>query len=394
LEADFSPGKNMPRVTDVIVIGLGAMGSAATESLARNGHSVAAFDRFTPPHSHGSSHGLSRIFRQAYWEDPRYVYLLLRARELWHQLEQDSGTQLLHTIGGLMIGPKDGQLVSRSAESARQFGLPHEIFSAQELKRRWPVFHVEPDSIALLEHTAGYLSPEKCVEQQLVQAARWHAQLHYDEPVLEWSAASGGVTVRTDRGTYMAEHLVITPGPWAPQLLAEMGLPLRVTRQVLYWFEPKENIDLFREDRLPIYMFEAVNEALLVYGFPLTGPVSEGVKVAVHGSNQLCTPETICREILPEDERYIRERLAETLPSLAGRLLRAETCLYTMTPDENFIIGTHPHHPAVTVAAGFSGHGFKFAPVIGEILGQLATTGKTSQDIEMFSPARFATSPG
>ncbi len=384
----------MARAADVIVIGLGAMGSAVTAYLAENDHRVAAFDRYTPPHSQGSSHGLSRIFRQAYWEDPRYVHLLLRARELWDKLERDSGTKLLHRTGGLMIGPEDGQLVRRSEESARQFGLSHEMFSAQELKRRWPAFRTKAGDVGLLEHNAGYLTPELCVEQQLIQAARAHARLHYNEPVLEWSANPGSVSVRTARGVYSAEHLIITAGPWAPEVLAEMGLPLRVTRQVQYWFEPKEPMDLFREDRLPIYMFETEDGEPLVYGFPLTGPDSEGVKVAVHGSNERCTPETICREVRPEDEHYIRQRLAETLPSLAGRLLRAETCLYTMTPDENFILGTHPHHPAVTVAAGFSGHGFKFASAVGEVLGELVTTGRTSQDIAMFSPTRFAASAG
>jgi sarcosine oxidase len=383
----------MRREADVIVIGLGAMGSAVAGYLAANGHRVAAFDRFTPPHAQGSSHGLSRIFRQAYWEDPRYVHLLLRARELWEKLERDSGRRLLHIIGGLMVGPEDGQLVRRSAESARQFGLSHEIFTATEIKQRWPVFHADANTVALLEHGAGYLDPEACVREQLSQAARHGAQLHLDEPVLGWSAASGSVTVRTTRGVYTAGHLVIAAGPWAPQVLAE-DLPLRVTRQVVFWFEPKECVDLYREDRLPIYLFETKDEHPVVYGFPLTGPESDGVKAAVHGSTELCTPETICREIRSEDERLIRQRLASTLPSLAGRVLRAETCIYTMTPDENFIVGPHPQFPSVTIAAGFSGHGFKFAPVIGEIVGGLATRGSSDHDIEMFSPLRFGAAPG
>jgi sarcosine oxidase len=380
----------MGRGSDVIVIGLGAMGSAVAGYLAANGHRVAAFDPFTPPHAQGSSHGLSRIFRQAYWEDPRYVYLLLRARELWEKLERDSNKRLLHITGGLMIGPDNGQLVRRSAASARQFDLPHEIFTATELRRRWPVFHADADTVALLEHGAGYLDPEACVAEQLAQAARLGAQLHFDEPVLEWSAASGSVTVRTTREVYAAGHVVIAAGPWAPQVLAEMNLPLRVTRQAVFWFEPKDCIDLYREDRFPIYLVETKDEQPVVYGFPLTGPESEGVKAAVHGSSELCTPETICREIRVEDERLIRQRLTLTLPSLAGRVRRAETCIYTMTPDENFVIGPHPHFPSVTIAAGFSGHGFKFAPVIGEIVGELATTGKSSYDIEMFFPGRFA----
>lgn len=398
----------MERLTDVIVMGLGAMGSAAAAHLARAGHRVLGFDRFAPPHSQGSSHGLSRIFRQAYWEDTRYVRLLLRARELWDQLERESGRRLFHVTGCLMIAPRDGQLVARSAASARQFNLAHQLLSAQELKRRWPVFHVDDDTEGLLEDDAGYLVPEICIEEQLAVAARAGAQLHINEPVLAWSATPGGVSVRTAQGLYSAERLVITAGPWAPEVLgapqlsgtsevpgtpsltAGLDLPFRVTRQVICWFEPKHSLDLFRQGRLPIYLFETRREHPVIYGFPLTGADQDGVKVGVHGSNELCTPETICRAIRPADESFIRDRLAETLPLLAGRLVRAETCLYTMTPDENFILGPHPHHPSVILAAGFSGHGFKFAPVIGEILSELVTSGKSSYDLAMFSPARFA----
>jgi len=371
------------------------MGSAAAASLAERGHAVLAFDPYTPPHAHGSSHGKSRIFRQAYWEDPRYVHLLLRARELWDKLERDTGTKLLHVTGALMITPPQGQLVLRSAEAARQFNLPHEMLSAAELIRRWPVFRVASDTTALLEHNAGYLVPELCIERQLVQASRAGAELHFDEPVLEWSASpQGAITVRTPRGRYSAGHLVITAGPWVPQVLSEMQLPLQVTRQVLYWFAPRDKPELFREGNLPIYLIESNDHPRILYGFPLIGPDTEGIKVAVHGSSDVCTPETVRREILPEDERSIRERLEHTIPLLAGRLLRAETCLYTMTPDEHFVLGAHPHFPAVTIAAGFSGHGFKFAPLIGEILADLAATGQSRQDLAMFSPARFAKTAG
>lgn len=328
------------------------------------------------------------MIRQAYWEDPRYVPLLLRSYELWKKLEQVAGESLLHITGGLVIGRKDGQFVKRSAESARQFDLPHKILAAEELKTRFPVMAVEPDTIALLEDNAGYLLPEKCVEVSLREAIRHGARLHTNEPVVAWSAGDG-VTVRTAKGTYSAGRLAITAGPWAPQALAELALPLRVTRQVLYWFEPKASIDLFREDRLPVYMFEADAGKRIVYGFPLTGSPSQGVKVALHGSDQVCAPETVCREIRPDDEQLIREHLAGTMPSLAGRLLRAETCLYTMTPDENFIIDAHPQHPAVVLAAGFSGHGFKFAPVIGEIVADRILDGQTRYDLGLFSLDRF-----
>jgi sarcosine oxidase len=379
----------MPRTSDVLVLGLGAMGSAAAAHLAAAGLRVAAFDAFTPPHTHGSSHGRTRIFRQAYFEDPGYVHLLLRARELWSQLEHDTGTHLFHPTGALMIGPATGKLVAGSAASARQFNLPHEMLSAAELRRRWPAFHVPGDTVALFEHNAGYLTPERCIEQHLAQAARRGAGLHYNEPVLAWKPTTTGVSVTTSRGTWTAAHLVLTAGPWTPQLLADLNLPLRVTRQVIFWFEPSASIETFREDRFPIYMIETAPHEPMLYGFPLTGPVSEGLKIAEHGSDIDCTPETAPRDLRPEDERQIRRRLAATIPSLAGRLMHAETCLYTMTPDENFILGAHPQHPAVVLAAGFSGHGFKFAPVIGELLCGLVTTGDAGRIPAMFSPTRF-----
>ncbi len=380
---------------EVIVIGLGAMGSAAAQHLAERGYRVRGFDQYLPPHTHGSSHGLTRIFRQAYFEDHRYVPLLVRSFELWKKLERDTGTHLLHLPGALVIGPRDGQLVKRSAESAGQFNLPYQLLNATELKQRYPSFNVRPDTCALLEANAGYLLPEACVEQQLRQAARAGAQLHTNEAVLDWHAGQGGsgVSVRTATGTYTADHLVVTAGPWAPQLLAGLGLPMRVTRQVLYWFEPKESIEHFREERFPVYVIEEEGDCKPIYGFPLTGPVSEGVKVALHGSDEVCTPDSICRDIRASDEYSIRDRLAETLPGLAGRLLHAETCLYTMTPDEHFLLGAHPHHPAVTIAAGFSGHGFKFAPVIGEVIAEMVSKGSAALGLDLFSLDRFKSGP-
>lgn len=374
---------------DVIIVGLGAMGSAAAARLAESGHRVLAFDTYTPPHTHGSSHGLSRIFREAYWEDPRYVELLPRARELWKEMGRDAGRQLLHITGALMIAPRGGSLVTRSAGSAQRFGVSHEILSASELKRRWPQFEVNDGVEALLEHNAGYLVPEECVELQINRAARAGAELRFDEKVLEWSASPDGVSVRTSRGVLSAEHLVVTTGPWAPQILENAGLPLRVTRQVVYWIEPREHLDLFREGRMPIYLIESEDGQPMFYGFPLIGSVEQGVKIAIHGSHDDCSPETVSRSLRIGDEQSIRARLAGTLPSLAGRLVRSETCLYTMTPDENFVIGPHPQFPSVTLAVGFSGHGFKFAPVVGEIVGELVETGGSRFDIDMFSPSRF-----
>ena len=381
----------MNRSADVIVLGLGAVGSATAMHLAERGFRVRGFDRYEPPHSMGSSHGRSRIFRQAYFEDSRYVPMLLRAHELWRKLERDGRQSLLHTTGALVLGLPGGELVARSAESAQQFKLPYQMLDSRELRRRYPVFEVADQSQAILEENAGYLVPEECIAEQLRQAQRNQAQLHLNEPVIAWDAEAGdaGVTVRTDRGTYSAEKLVITAGPWAPQILADLDLPLRVTRQVLCWFAPEGGVEDFRPDRFPVYLFEAPAGQPLLYGFPLTEPNSVGVKVALHGVEEVCTPETVYRGIRPEDESMMRERLATSVPRLAGRLVQAETCLYTMTPDENFVIGFHPRHAAVTLIAGLSGHGFKFAAVLGEVLADLSINGESRFDLRLFSLDRF-----
>jgi sarcosine oxidase len=372
---------------NIIVLGLGAMGSATAQHLAQRGHAVLGFDQFTPPHTHGSSHGETRIIRQAYWEDWRYVPLLLRAWELWRQLEADTGQSLLQLTGGLMIGRPNSALVQRSTLSAEKFNLPHEILSRAEVQRRHPAFHLREDMVALWEENAGYLNPEACVQQQLDQAARHGADLHCNEPVTAWEAhPSGGVTVTTPQGQYSADHLVITAGPWAGEVLAALNLPLTVLRQVVYWFEPQAHAEYF--DRLPIYIYDSEDNQPEMYGFP-SAPGSLGVKVALHGAPLVCTPATVDRSVHADEEQAMRRRLATTMPLLNGRLLRAETCLYTMTPDKHFLIDRHPHHPQVSIAAGFSGHGFKFANVMGEILANMATGQPVGFDLGLFSLNRF-----
>ena len=373
----------------VIVIGLGAMGSATSQHLAASGHTVLGFDQFTPPHTLGSSHGETRIIRQAYWEDWRYVPLLLRAYELWHRLEAESGKTLLHRTGGLMIGRPNSELVARSQLSAEKFNLPHALLSGEEVKRRHPAFMLGEDMVALWEEHAGYLVPEDCIEQQLKQASSHGAQLHLDEPVLAWRAEpGGGVSVKTAMSEYTADALVITAGPWSAQVMAELRLPLTVIRQVLYWFEPQSRPEIFAADRLPVYLFGAEDGLPLIYGFPSV-PGHEGVKVALHGTPILCTPETVDRTVHEEEIENMRQRLSTTLPLLNGTLLRTGTCLYTMTPDEHFLVDLHPEFPQVAIAAGFSGHGFKFANVMGEILAGMATGQASPFDLALFALIRF-----
>lgn len=379
---------------DVIVAGLGGMGSAAAYHLAARGQRVLGIEQHTPAHSRGSSHGRSRIIRTAYFEHPAYVPLLLHSYDLWRQLEHDSGRQLLTITGGLMIGPAESAVVSGSLRSAQQHNLPHELLDASALRRRYPPFTPAADVVALYEQHAGFLDPEECVRAHLDRAGAHGATLRFEEPIHSWSvAASGvGVHVTTTRGTYAAERLVITPGPWAPALLAGLDLPLVVERQVLYWFEPYGGVEPFLPDRFPIYIWE-VTPGLMLYGFPAQPGPPGGVKTAFYRTEprQPCTPDSIDRAVHQHEVDHIRGWLARCIPSLNGAFREGLTCMYTNTPDEHFVIGIHPRYPQVALAAGFSGHGFKFASVVGAILADLAIDRVTRHPIDLFAPTRFTT---
>ena len=370
---------------DVVVLGLGAMGSATAYHLARRGRRVLGLEQFTPAHDRGASHGHSRIIREAYFEDPRYVPLLQRAYELWDALQQQAGSRLLVLTGGLMIGPDGGELVQGTLASARQHHLPYELLSSADLKHRFPQFATDESTVAVWERRAGALFPEDCIRAHLTQAARAGAILHFEEPVQRWRVLGDGVEVTTSRGTYTAGHLIITAGPWAGQMLQQRGVPLEVERNVMYWFQPADAAP-FAPDRLPVYIYE-YRRGAFIYGFPQVG--RDGAKVAHHHSGELCAPETIRRDVSPEEVTRMRDILTHTLPGLNGELLHTATCMYTNTPDGHFIIDRHPSHANVTIACGFSGHGFKFASVVGEILAELALYGHTRHPIELFQMNRF-----
>jgi sarcosine oxidase len=374
---------------DVIVLGLGGMGSAAAYRLARRGLRVLGLDRFAPVHNQGSSHGGSRITRQAYFEDPAYVPLLLRAEELWHEVEFDSGRHVLHTTGGLMVGRADSRTVAGSLESARRWGLPHEMLDAADIRRRFPTMAPDEDEIALYEAKAGLVVPEASVAAHLLLAARAGAELHHEEPVVRWeSLPGGGVRVHSADRVYTAGQLVICPGAWAPELLADLGVPFAVTRQVQFWFTPRGGVADFAEGRHPIYIWEAENGRQF-YGFPVHAEAQDGVKLAFFRGGRPCTPDTIDRTVHPDEIQDMAEFANARVPRVAGTFRRAATCLYTNTPDEHFVIARHPGHESVVVACGFSGHGFKFVPVVGEILADLVTEGRTAHPIDLFNPRRF-----
>ncbi len=373
---------------DVIVVGLGGMGSAAAYHLARRGQHVLGLEKFTPAHDKGSSHGGSRIIRQSYFEDPAYVPLLLRAYELWDELATDSAREVYRLTGGLFIGPPGCLTVAGSLRTSRKWDLPHEVLDAAEIRSRFPNFTPDAGDIALYEAKAGFARPELTVQAHLDLADKVGATLQFGEEVLEWAETSGGVTVRTGRGTYTAGQLVICPGAWAPQLLAEFGIPITVERQVLYWLDPVGGTAPFVDH--PIFIREGA-DGMQSYGFPAIDGPRGGVKVAFFRKGVECTPETIDRTVHEHEITEIRSRTAELLPALDGPCLDSATCMYSNTPDQHFVIARHPDSENVTVACGFSGHGFKFVPVVGEILADLAIDGATGHPISLFDPKRLVT---
>jgi sarcosine oxidase len=376
---------------DVIVVGLGAMGSATTYDLAKRGLRVLGLERFTPAHDQGSSHGRSRIIRQAYMEHPDYVPLLLRAYELWAEIEQASGQSLLTITGGLMMGRAGSHVVTGSQRSAQEHNLPHEMLNADEIRRRYPEFRPNDDTVALFCPNDGLLDPEASIRAYHAQAAALGADLHFGEPMLQWQPDGDGVRVTTAQGSYHASRLVLSVGAWAPEVMADLNLPLSVERRVLYWFEPQNGTAAFQPDRFPIYIWETPM-GFDMYGFPAQDGPPGGVKVAFHniGDEDRCTPDTIDREVRPAEIARIRDMLSQTIPSLNGELLATATCMYTLTPDHHFLVGLHPQHSQVVLASPCSGHGFKFASVMGEILADLAQQGSTRHPISLFDINRFA----
>ncbi len=373
---------------DVIILGLGAMGSAAAMHLAERGAQVLGLDQFTSPHDQGSSHGGSRMIRQAYFESADYIPLVLRAYELWRRLERDTERSLLHITGGLNIGARDGELVQRTISASQEHSIPFEVLDGAAIRKRFPAFAPLAGDAGVHETNAGYLLPEECLHALLACAARAGAELKFDEKVLSWTADSNGVEVQTSRGFYSAAHLVIAAGPWANEALQGV-VPLRVTRQVMAWIQPVGGVADFLTTCFPVYLSESVEGGFHGYGFPALDGPDGGVKAAIHGSDTDCTPETIDRGVQVADFERIVAGLKVRLPALNGALVRAKTCLYTMTPDEHFVIGAHPTHENCTIACGFSGHGFKFAGAVGEILADLAMRGETTHPIAPFSPLRF-----
>jgi sarcosine oxidase len=374
---------------DVIVVGTGGMGTAAACQLARRGGRVLGLDRFPLAHDRGSSHGQTRLIRQAYYEHPDYVPLLRRAYEAWRDLEQASGRRLLVESGFVMAGPETGEVVPGALASARIHDLAIETLTPAEAAARWPAFRVPDDWQVVYERQGGYLFVEDCVRAHAEVATAHGAELRSGVSVHDWRISGHDVVVETDAGRFAAAKLVLCPGPWAGGLLKLTHLPLTVLRKSLFWYEPPAaHVQSFDAGSLPCFAFDT--PAGFFYGFPrLDG---RGVKLAEHtGGRAVADPLAVDRSVDAGEQVRIEEWIAAHLPALGRERRDHATCLYTMSPDHHFVLGLHPDHPQVAIAAGFSGHGFKFASVVGEVLADLAITGATQQPIGFLSPRRFAT---
>jgi sarcosine oxidase len=379
----------MPVKTDVIVIGLGAHGSSTAYHLARRGKRVIGFDRYRPPHDRGSSHGKGRIIRQAYREAPEYVPLLQHAYVLWEELERQTGEKLLHMTGGISIGPADSKGLAGIRKSAEVHGLRVQSLTAAEIRKKWPAFRPLDSMAGVYESVAGMLVPEKCVEAHLKLAARFGADLHFEEPAVSWHPTSGGVEVKTAKDTYTADKLVLTAGAWLPGLLGGLKLPLRIERQVLHWFEPARNRSYFRPEQCPNNSWEYEPGK----AFYCQADFGEGYKVAFHHQGVDMDPDappgSPARQVTQAEIDLMRSTLAKFVPDAAGRHLRATVCMYTDTPDYHFLVDLHPQHPQVVIGSPCSGHGFKFSAVMGEVLADLAVDGRTRHGTSLFKVGRM-----
>lgn len=372
---------------DAIVVGLGAMGSATLFHLAQRGLRVIGLEQFSAGHALGSSHGDSRIIRETYFEHPLYVPLVQRAHDLWRELERSSGKSLMKITGGLMIGSPDGMVVAGTLRSAHEHDLPHEVLTPAVVQGKFPAFRLAPDLVAVLDPRAGYLDPEACNAAHLEGARAAGAEARFDEVFVEWRPDGRGVRVTTTSHTYYAQHLVLTGGAWNGALTRELRLPLSIERQSVFWFEPNERTELYDAVRFPIYAYE-FKQGTICYGFPR---LTRGVKASVmHDGEKVSDPESVDRNVHDAEVEPLRAALRAILPSLADAPVReTAVCLFTNTPDHDFLIDFHPRHPQVLVSSPCSGHGFKFASAIGELQAELVTTGKSRFDLSPFRIDRW-----
>ncbi|MEL6269625.1 MAG: N-methyl-L-tryptophan oxidase [Chloroflexota bacterium] len=374
---------------DVIVIGIGGMGSAALYQLAKRGQNVLGIEQFEIPHEMGSSHGLTRIIRLAYYEDPAYVPLLHRTYDLWKELEAESGDRVFYQTGSIDAGPEDSNVFAGSLQSCIEHNLEHEVLTSKEMTDRFPGYRFPSETMALYQPQGGIIVPEQAIESSVKLAEKHGATIHTGERVDGWEpTADGGVTVTTSEGTYTARKLVITGGAWAYKLVPQVEGIAVPERQVLIWLETKKPA-WFTPDSFPVW--NALVEEGRYYGFPEFNPSGNtpGMKYGRwHHREEICDPDTVDRNVYKEDEDLLRQFGERYFPDGAGKTLDMKACMFTNTVDEHWVIDTLPEAPQVSVAAGFSGHGFKMCSVVGEIMADLAIDGTTKHNIDLFKLER------
>jgi monomeric sarcosine oxidase len=369
---------------DVAVIGTGSMGSATAYQLAKRGLKVIAFEQFRVVHEMGSHSGSTRIIRHAYHESPDYVPLVLRSDFLWRELEELSQKKLLIRTGGVDLGPQDGTVVRDALLACNEHNLPYEHLSGREVMQRWPQFRIPEDWHGCYDPNMGFLIVNDCI-RSYAEAARIHgAEIHEEEPVLDYRVKEN-IVIKTAKQEYFVAHAIFCSGAWSGKILQELNLPLTVKRKTLVWLAV-ENPQQFEIGNFPIFLTDT--SAGLLYGFPLYGHL--GMKIANHhAAGSPVDPDHVDREFQPIDALDAQSFAAAHLIGVSTNVLEGKICLYTMTPDEHFLIDFHPEHGNVLFATGFSGHGFKFAPVVGEILADLMIDRKTAHPIQKFRLSRF-----
>lgn len=375
---------------DAIVIGMGGMGSATAYQLARRGLKVLGLEKHSLLHDMGSSHGLTRIIRLPYYEHPAYVPLLFRAYELWRQLENLTGERILFVTGGIDAGPENGRIVQGSLAACKEHSLRHEVLDAGQLHERFPGACLSKDMVAVYSPDSGFVLSERAIALYTRLALDLGAEVHAREPVVGWEVRPDSIIVRTDVSTYSASRLIVSAGAWTPKLMPSLSKVLQPERQVLIWTRPRRP-EIFQLGAFPIFNLQSPEGHF--YGFPVYD--FPGFKIGrYHHRNEKVDPDTMDRECHPEDEAVLREGILRYFPEANGPTLALKVCLFTNTPDEHFILDAHPESDRVFIAAGFSGHGFKFCSVVGEIMAELATSGETRHNLDLFRLNReFATHP-
>jgi sarcosine oxidase len=372
---------------DVAVVGLGGMGSAILAHCAARGASVIGVEQFRPAHDLGSSHGKTRMIRKAYFEDSAYVPLVLRAYELWRELERAAGEEILRMTGLLSVGEEASEIIRGTRRAASEHDLRVESLSQREVKARYPTLELWKDEVALFETDGGVLNPELGIRAHLKIAESRGAEMRFGVAMESWHATDQGFELSLSDGTRMsASKLVLALGPWFQQTLESLGVRIRVQRNVQVWFSPGTHA--YDAPDFPAFLVNRRGLPAPLYGFPDFG---DGVKAAFHGFGDLTDANHINREIdLPRDVELVARALEEWMPGAAQAFREAKPCMYTLTPDEHFVIDRHSDHPNLILCGGFSGHGFKFAPVVGEIGAELALDGGSRHEIEFLSLRRFS----